>query len=65
MMSNQQTERHRIINKAKVRVHIPLGISTYNVRTLEHTGKHYQLIKGCSKNILDIKDIQEHRLKTK
>ena len=54
-----------MIDKARVRVHTPLRISTYNMRTLKRTGRLYQLIKGCSKNILDIIVILEHRLQTK
>ena len=54
-----------MILKARVRVHTPLRISTYNMRTLKRTGRLYQLIKGCSKNILDIIAILEHRLQTK
>ena len=63
MISNEQTERPRIIDKA--RVHTPLRTSTYNLSTLKRTGKLYQLIKGCSKNMLDIIAIQEHKLQTK
>ena len=62
MTSNEQTERPRMIDKARVRVHTPLRMSTQNVRTLKRTGKLYQLIKGCSKNMVDIIAIQEHRL---
>ena len=54
-----------MIHKARVRVHTPLRISTYNMRTLKRTGRLYQLIKGCSKNIFDIIVILEHRLQTK
>ena len=63
--SKEQTERPRMINKTRVRVHTSVRISTYNVRTLKRIGKLYQLIKGCSKNKLDIIAIQEHRLQTK
>ena len=40
-------------------------MSTYNVKTLKHTEKLYQLIKGCSKNMFDIIAIQKHRLQAK
>ena len=39
-------------------------MSTYNGKTLKHTEKLYQLIKGCSKNMFDIIAIQKHRLQT-
>ena len=65
MTSNDQTERPRMIDRARVRDHTPLRISTYSLRTLKRTGKFCQLIKGCSKNMLDIIAIQEHRLQKK
>ena len=65
MTSNEQTELPRMINKARVRVYTPPRISTYNVRNLKRTGKFYQRIKGCSKNVFDITAIEEHRLQTK
>ena len=58
MTSNEQTERSRIIDKARVGVHALLRISTYNVRTLKRIGKLYQPLKSWSKNMLDIIAIQ-------
>ena len=51
MASNEQNKRSRMIDRARVRDHTPLRISTYSLRTL-----------GCTKNMLDIIAIQERRL---
>ena len=39
MTSKEKTGRSPMISKARVKVHKPLRISTYNVRTLKRTGK--------------------------
>jgi hypothetical protein len=41
--------------------HRCLKVASYNVRTLNDSGKQYQLAAGCKKYDIDVVVIQEHR----